>query len=211
MISSLQISADLSICIGTGDVRTSPVADSGWCFGKNDGFFLIANENNFDHKIQEKNKPSTVWINSQCLPFPQTSKYFTSIFSLSDRLKSSPLTWGCSLHSCTVSAPRLLCRRRTCWRRRSVLAAEKHILRCKGFRGPEPAGSYQPDTSLTAGARARPSSRRVLQRLRPASRALLLSTKAEKGALVLMQLKSFSLQSKLEQRLYLLFRNFIHE
>lgn len=52
MISSLQISADLSICIGTGDVRTPPVADSGWCFGKNDGLFLRANENNFDHKIQ---------------------------------------------------------------------------------------------------------------------------------------------------------------
>lgn len=52
MISSLQISADLAICIGTGDDRTSPVADSGWCFGKNDGFFLTANENNFDRKSQ---------------------------------------------------------------------------------------------------------------------------------------------------------------
>lgn len=149
-----------------------------------------------------KNKPSTVWINSQCLPFPQMSEYFTYafiFFNLTGKMKPFSIS---SLHFGTVPAIMLLCWCRPCWLLCSLVTAEKHILRCKDLQGRDLAASYQPDTSLTTWAKAQWMQCKSFQGICYTLHAPLASTEVEnRMAVILTQIKPFwSMHTVAEQR-----------
>lgn len=179
MISSLQISADLSICIGTGDVRTSPVADSGWCFGKNDGFFLITNENNFDHKIQQKINHQQFELILNVYPFPKYPNilHTSSLYSTGKLKAFHARLLFAFLHSARAGAAVLA---------QDLLSSllcpgtENHISRCEDFWGLQLAASCHPNVGQLKASLCREL----------VSFVLLVPTKA--GNKILLQFQSWS-------------------